>query len=136
MLEQERNEDGKFAAKGSAIREVRSIRLTTATWESLGEKADEHDLTKADYLEALFSGEIEWESDNDRPEETDLDFDPDEVAEILKEALTLKANAGGKIKTKIKEALQLMSFDPSEDQSTEYYAAEAAEYQRFDNLSE
>jgi len=115
MLEQERNEDGKFAAKGSAIREVRSIRLTTATWESLGEKADEHDLTKADYLEALFSGEIEWESDNDRPEETDLDFDPDEVAEILKEALTLKANAGGKIKTKIKEALQLMSFDPSED---------------------
>lgn len=112
MVEQDRGDRGRFAAKGDAIRAVRSIRLTDQTWKALGDKADDQDMTRADYLEALASGDVEWES---QAKDEELDFDPDEVAEILKEALQLKSNAGGKIKLRIKEALQLMGFDPDEE---------------------
>lgn len=113
MMEQERQKGGKFAAKGNSIRVFRGIRLTDSTWEVLGEKADSEDMSRADYLEALASGEVEWNSDE--PDQQDFDFDPDEVVEILREALALKANAGGKIKTKIREALEMMGFDPNEE---------------------
>lgn len=116
MTEQDRGDRGRFAAKGDAYRLVRSIRLTDDTWKALGEKADDQDMTRADYLEALASGEIEWESDRDqKDQDSELDFDPEDVAELLREALTLKANAGGKIKIRIKEALQLMGYDPDEE---------------------
>ena len=113
MVDQDRGDRGRFAAKGDAVRAVRSIRLTDDAWKSLGQKADDQDMTRADYLEALTSGEVDWESE---AKDEELDFDPDEVAEILREALTLKSNAGGKIKLRIKEALQLIGFDPDEDQ--------------------
>lgn len=123
MIEQERNEGGKFVTKGDAVRAVRSIRLTDDIWAALGDKADEQDMTRADYLEALFAGDIEWESDSDRSDQPDLDFDPNEVAELLREALTLKANAGGKIKSKIREVLGLMGFDSDEnDWYSAYYS--------------
>lgn len=115
-MEQDRGDGGKFAAKGDDIRAVRSVRLTDNTWRTLGERADDQDMTRADYLEALVAGEVEWESEGVESDQQDLDFDPDEIAEILKEALTLKANAGGKIKLRIKEALQLMGYDPDEEQ--------------------
>lgn len=114
-MEQDRQDGGKFAAKGESIRAVRSIRLTDVTWQVLGDKADDQDMSKADYLEALAAGEVGWESEETEPDQPSFDFDPDEIAEVLKEALTFKANAGGKIKTKIKEALELMGFDPSEE---------------------
>jgi hypothetical protein len=111
MIEQERD-NGKFAAKGSELRTVRSIRATDSTWNALEDKASEQDMTKADYLEALVSGEIEWESDDsDKDQATESDFDIEEVVEILTEALTLKSNAGGKIKTEIKRALEMMGFE-------------------------
>ncbi len=111
MIEQERD-NGKFAVKGSEPRTVRSIRLTDSTWNALEDKASEQDMTKADYLEALVSGEIEWESDDsDKEQTTEFDFDVEEVIEILTEALTLKPNAGGKIKTEIKRALEIMGFE-------------------------
>ena len=112
MAEQDRGDRGRFAAKGDVVRVVRSIRLTDTTWKALGEKADDQDMSKADYLEALFSGEIDWDSEGSQLVH---DFDPDEIAEILMDALTLKANAGGKIKARIKDALVLMGFDPNED---------------------
>lgn len=112
-MEQDRSEGGKFAAKGDAIRAVRSIRLTDTVWQALGDRADDQDMTRADYLEALAAGEVEWESEQAGQQE--LDFDPDEIAEILREALTLKANAGGKIKIRIREALQLMGYEPDEE---------------------
>lgn len=115
MIEQERNETGKFTTKGDEVRAVRSIRLTDNTWAALGDKADEQDMTRADYLEALFAGIVEWDFDSAHSDQPDLDFDPDEAAEILREALTLRANAGGKIKTKIREVLELMGFDSGED---------------------
>lgn len=110
MIEQERD-NGKFAAKGSEPRAVRSIRLTDSAWNALEDKASEQDMSKADYLEALVSGEVDWESDNSEDDKTEFDFDIDEVVEILTEALTLKPNAGGKIKTEIKRALELMGFE-------------------------
>ncbi len=114
MAEQDRNEHGKFLAKGEAMRAVRSIRLTDAAWEALGDRADEQDMSRADYLEALTAGEIDWNAENsDRSSE--LEFEPEEVAEILREALPLKAHAGGAIKVKIREALEIMGFDPEED---------------------
>jgi hypothetical protein len=114
-MEQDKDERGRFVVKGEVARLVRSIRLTDQCWKILGEKAEDNDMSKADYLEALVRGEINWDDEENQHSEPDLNFDPDEVAELLKEALTLKANAGGKIKLKIKEALELMGFDPDED---------------------
>lgn len=111
MIEQERD-NGKFAPKGNENRTVRSIRATDSTWNALEDKASEQDMSKADYLEALVSGEIDWESeDSEKDELAEFDFDVEEVAEVLREALTLKANAGGKIKTEIKRALEMMGFE-------------------------
>ena len=115
MTEQDRDGKGKFAAKGSQIRAVRTIRLTDATWETIGDKANEHDMSKADYLEALFSNDIQWETDDFEEEpKSNLDFDVDEVVDLLKEALTFKSNAGGKIKAKIKEVIELVGYDLDE----------------------
>lgn len=111
MIEQER-ENGKFAAKGSELRTVRSIRLTDSTWNALEDKASVHDMSKADYLEALVRGEIEWESDDsDKDQATEFDFDIEEVVEILTDAIDLKPQAGGAIKKEIKKALKLMGFE-------------------------
>ena len=112
MPEQDRGDRGRFTKKGNTDRAVRSVRLTDDAWKALGQKADDQDMTRADYLEALTSGDLEWESE---AKDEELDFDLDEVAEILKEALKLKSNAGGKIKLRIKEALQLMGIDLDED---------------------
>ena len=113
MIEQERD-NGKFAAKGNENRSVRSIRLTDSTWNALEDKASEQDMSKADYLEALVDGEVEWETEKSDQDKTELDFDIEEVVEILTEALTLKPNAGGKIKTEIKRALEVMGFEVEE----------------------
>lgn len=114
-MEQERD-NGKFAPKGNENRTVRSIRATDRTWNALEDKASEQDMTKADYLEALVSGEIEWESeDSEKEEVSEFDFDVEEVAEILKEALLLRPNAGGKIKTEIKKVLEIIGFGIEED---------------------
>jgi hypothetical protein len=43
--------------------------------------------------------------------ESDTDSNIDEVIEILRDALTLRANAGGAIKARIREALELLGFD-------------------------
>jgi hypothetical protein len=116
MAEQDKDSMGRFAAKGDSVRSVRTIRLTDETWAALGEKADNEDMSKADYLEALLAGSIDWDSDDSEPDQQrELDFEPEEVAELLKEALTFKANAGGRIKTKIKEALEMMGFNSSEE---------------------
>ena len=111
-MEQDRGDKGKFAAKGDQIRQVRTIRLTDKTWGLLGEKADDQDMSRADYLEALFAGDVELEvEESEQSKATELDFDIDEITAILLEALKLKANAGGKIKAKIKECLELMGIE-------------------------
>lgn len=60
-MEYERVERGRFALKGESRRSVRSMRLTDATWQLLGKKAQEQEqgITRADYIEALFVVETE-----------------------------------------------------------------------------
>jgi predicted DNA-binding ribbon-helix-helix protein len=53
MAKQKRNGCGQFAAKSDTSREVRSIRLTEATWQQLGEVAEAQSLTRADLIEQL-----------------------------------------------------------------------------------
>lgn len=109
MKDQDKDDLGRFAKKSNSERIVRSIRATDEVWNLLGDKAKENDMTRADFLEALVNEEVVWNEENNV--ESEVDFDVDEVAEILKEALTLKSNAGGKIKTKIREALELMNVE-------------------------
>ena len=55
MNQQGRNELGKFSAKSNENRQVRSIRLTDATWDALGELAISRSITRADLVEEWFS---------------------------------------------------------------------------------
>lgn len=116
MVEYDRGDGGKFAFKSGTARAVRSIRLTDATWDKLEDKADEHGITKADYLEALFSGEIDWESDDSNSDENELDFDKDEVIEKLKSGLELKGNVSKKLKLIMKEILEIMGEEMEEEE--------------------
>ncbi len=107
MIDQERLGTGRFAPKGDLNRVVRSIRLTNDTWNALGDKASDRDMSRADYLEELFAGNIDWE-ENEELETSDLDFDSEEIAEILKNALALKERGNKHLKTAIKEVLELL----------------------------
>lgn len=90
MVEQERNSKGRFKQKSDEFRQVRSIRVTDEVWDKLGKLADQRRITRADLLEELVE------------EQERLS----EAIQILEEALTLKANAGGAIKSKIRNALK------------------------------
>jgi len=57
MIKQGRNESGKFTSKSDERREVRAIRLTDSTWDTLGRLADERGITRADLIE-------EWITEN------------------------------------------------------------------------
>jgi predicted DNA-binding ribbon-helix-helix protein len=54
MSQQGRNELGKFSSKSDENRQVRSIRLTDATWNALGEVANKRSITRADLIEGWF----------------------------------------------------------------------------------
>jgi hypothetical protein len=53
MTGQSRDELGKFGSKGDMPRQVRSLRLTEATWQLLGKVAESQGLTRADLLELM-----------------------------------------------------------------------------------
>lgn len=89
---------GRFIAKSDSDRLVRSLRATPRTWDDFGFLADQRRITRADLLE-------EWVSQNG----------PSAAASqsaiaiaLLKEALELKANSGGAIKAKIRQALEYL----------------------------
>jgi predicted DNA-binding ribbon-helix-helix protein len=105
-MEQGRNQVGQFSAKGEGRREVRSIRLTNSTWEKLGDIADERSITRADLIEEIMSGE--GLGNNLVMDSTHRQVNFPAIINILESALKLKANAGGAIKEKIKEALKLL----------------------------
>ncbi|MDV2998996.1 MAG: hypothetical protein N5P05_004323 (plasmid) [Chroococcopsis gigantea SAG 12.99] len=50
-----RDGQGKFALIGEELRSVRSLRLTDSTWEKIGIAAQAKGMTRADWLEELFS---------------------------------------------------------------------------------
>lgn len=116
-MEQDKDDRGRFARKGDSERKIRSIRLTDKTWNLLGEKAEENDMTKADYLEALANNKLKCNDENEV--ESDVDFDVEEVTEILQNAMLFKGNATKKIKLEIEKVLELMGVevDGSNDDS-------------------
>lgn len=103
-MKQSKNELGHFAAKSDDDRKVRSIRATDETWETFGNWASERGITRADLLE-MFTQDRRIEYLNE-PCNTQVNLDS--ILSILEEALTYKANAGGAIKTKIREAIALL----------------------------
>lgn len=56
MANNMRQTGGKFAPKSDAPRKVRSVNLTDAAWEWLARTAEQANLTRNDYLEALAQG--------------------------------------------------------------------------------
>jgi len=110
MIDQEKDDRGRFSRKGLFERKVRTIRLTDSTWDFLEDKASENDMSKADFLEALANGEITLESE-EKSEESGSNFDVDEIEEILKEVLTFKSREGTKMKEKIKEVLEILGIE-------------------------
>lgn len=59
MVEQKRNEAGRFAPKSDQPRRVRTMRLTDVAWNKLGEIADSQNLNRADFIERWLQKEIE-----------------------------------------------------------------------------
>jgi len=97
-MSQGRDKKGHFANKGQEKREVRSLRLTDSAWEKLDKMAGDRGITRADLIEEIMANE-----------QLSQPVDTQEIIEILEAGLKLKANAGGAIKEKIKEALRLLS---------------------------
>jgi hypothetical protein len=112
-----RTETGQFALKSDAVRSVRSIRATDWVWDEFGFLADGQKLTRADLLE-------QWVKSGGPPGPTGGDGEGDGltpvelaiVVETLRQALTLKANAGGAIKEKIRAALDELTRAAAVDQ--------------------
>ena len=92
---QEKDWHGRFIFKSDDYRRVRSIRVTDQIWEKFGEMALERGITRADLLEEIVKN-------------NDLSVNNDCVINLLQEALKLKANTGGVIKKKIREALLIL----------------------------
>ena len=93
---QDKDWRGRFISKSDDYRKVRSIRVTDEIWEKFGDMALQQGITRADLLEEIVKSD-------------DSVVDNNQVINLLQEALKLKANAGGAIKRKIREALLILS---------------------------
>ena len=61
----ERDNGGKFTAKGDEPRKVRSFRLTDSTYEAISDVAESLDMSKGDYLEKLNDNGVFTDSDDE-----------------------------------------------------------------------
>ena len=93
---QGRNKKGQFDSKSDSKRKVRTIRVTDKVWNEFGEMAVQRGITRADLLEQIVVSDCVILGNND------------EVVKVLNEALKLKANAGGAIKNKIRDVLDIL----------------------------
>ena len=91
----DRDWHGRFICKSDDYRKVRAIRVTDQVWEKFGEMAAQRCITRADLLEEIVKEDYKM---------VDINY----VVSILKEALILKANAGGAIKKQIRKALLIL----------------------------
>jgi hypothetical protein len=105
-----RAKDGKFAPKSDAERKVRSIRATDHVWDDFGFEADKRRITRADLLEMWVSSPPATSPPATSPPATSPSscVDLEQMIAILEQALTLKANAGGAIKARIRKALEVL----------------------------
>lgn len=101
-----RDDSGQFSLKSDAPRSVRSIRSTDWVWDEFGFLADGQKITRADLLEQwVKSGGPPATAADDGQGDTITPIELAIVIETLNQALTLRANAGGAIKDKIRAAL-------------------------------
>jgi hypothetical protein len=105
-----RNKKGKFVLKSETERHVRSIRTTDWVWDEFGFLADSRRITRADLLEEWVRGQppAAATSDDTHTELVDVVI----AVDILRDALHLKANAGGAIKEQIRAALDELKGEP------------------------
>jgi len=111
-----------FLQIGSEKREVRSLRATNTTWQAITQAAAVLEISPADLIEQL-AQKIELpaalpeaqldsgktlKSKRSEIHLQDNSEDLEKAIALLTEALTLKPNAGGAIKGKIREALLLI----------------------------
>lgn len=101
-----RDDLGHFVQKSDAPRSVRSIRATDWIWDEFGFLADGQKLTRADLLEQWVKSDGPPAAAGDGGQgETITPIELAIAVEHLAQALTLRANAGGAIKDKIRAAL-------------------------------
>ena len=109
--------DKGFIQLGNEPRQVRSLRATDTTWQLLGQEAERQGKTIADLIEdwGCNLGKLkELEPlEKNLTEQLDAarlndDLKMTRAIALLTEALALKPNAGGAIKAKIREALQIL----------------------------
>ncbi len=71
VLIMDRNDSGKFVAKSTRPRKVRSFRLSDECYFALCDRAESEDLSSADYLEQLYDqGKFDDDDDDDGEEKT------------------------------------------------------------------
>ena len=97
---QSRNKKGQFDSKSESKRVVKSLRVSPEIWEEAGIKANERGITRADLFEEYIKS-LRADSDPSNTRYNDR-------IKLLEEALKLKANAGGAIKKKIREYLEII----------------------------
>jgi predicted DNA-binding ribbon-helix-helix protein len=103
MSKQGRGEAGKFASKAIEHREVRSIRLTDATWEKLGASADSRCITRADLIEHLVeSGTLDQLQSTST---TNLQQVEEAVAQILADPIVTR---NGKDRGSVRRSLEAL----------------------------
>jgi hypothetical protein len=101
-----RDDNGKFTSKSDTQRDVRSLRATDQVWDEFGDLASSKGMSRADLLEVLVQS-------YGRRTATVIDDDViHKIVDVLQDALDLKPNAGGAIKAKVREALQLLRLKP------------------------
>lgn len=101
MSSQGRSQHGRFAPKSDENREVRSLRLTNATWQRLGEIAVSRGITRADLIE-------EWiqTSALEQPTSgTSLQQVDEAIAHILEDPVVTRH---GKDKGSVRRALEAL----------------------------
>jgi len=106
-MEQERNSSGQFVCKSGTFRRVRSIRISDTDWLRLQKLSEAQGCTVADLLHEWLSvppGMYLQMICADSQQEQLFS----KIKKILHYALTLKSNAGGAIKTQIREVLDLL----------------------------
>jgi len=111
-----------FIQIGEEKRQVRSLRATDTTWTQITQAAAVLEISPADLIEQLaqkiellaalpearLGGKTTLKSKRSEIHLQDNSEDLEKAIALLNQALTLKPNAGGAIKGKIREALSLI----------------------------
>ena len=110
-MKRARDKHGVFKQKSRSKRITKTVRVSNEIWEKFGNLAQSQNMTRADLLEIWI---LSHATHGDKASKI-MDLDNQvthgligKAIEILSEGLTLKANAGGRIKVKIREAISTL----------------------------